>query len=110
MQVRAPVVVQDFPPGVPVAVYLVMDVPLSAGAVQAILTAAFSEVTLIPVGLPGTLVGITVLEGVDVGPVPFPLWAWTLKVYLSPLARPVTVQSVVPVVVQVFAVGELVTV
>ena len=71
---------QVFPPGVLVTVYLVIDVPLSGGAAQLTFTEAFSEVTLTPVGLPGTLDGTTEFDGEDVGPVPIPLVALTVNV------------------------------
>lgn len=85
--------------------------PLAGGAVQVTLAEAFPATAWTPVGAPGTVTGVTELDGVDVDPVPLALVAWTRKVYLSPLANPVTVHDVpVPPAVQVFFVGVLVTV
>jgi hypothetical protein len=71
---------QVLPVGVLVTTYLMIAVPLAGGADQLTFTAAFSEVTLIPVGAPGTVEGMAEFDAVDVGPVPFTLAALTLNV------------------------------
>ena len=110
VQERFVVAVHVLPVGVLMTLYLVIAVPLAGGADQLTLTTALRRRDLQTVGAPGTLCGSTVLEGVDVGPVPAPFVARTRKLYVSPLARPDTVHERVPVAVQVLAVGELVTV
>ena len=40
-------------------------------------------------------VGVTALEGVDSGPAPLLLVAWTVNVYVVPLVKPVTIAEVV---------------
>jgi hypothetical protein len=54
--------------------------------------------------------GVTGAEAADSGPVPTALVAVTVKVYGVPLVRPLTVQVVAPVVVQVRLPGDEVTV
>jgi hypothetical protein len=49
-----------------------------------------------PAGAPGTVAvaGLTLLEETDCGPTPNPFSAATVKVYATPLERPVTVALV----------------
>jgi hypothetical protein len=53
------------------------------------------------VGAPGVVAGVTAFEALENEPVPTVLMAATLKVYTSPLVRPLTVQLVVRLVVDV---------
>jgi hypothetical protein len=48
-----------------------------------------------PEGAPGTVAGVTALEGSDDGPVPAALIACTVNVYIVPLFNPVIVVLVV---------------
>ena len=45
------------------------------------------------VGAPGTVAGVTLFEGLDAGPAPITLVAFTVKVYAVPLVKPVTVMG-----------------
>ena len=50
------------------------------------------------VGAPGRSSGLTVLEVVDVGPLPRTFVATTTKLYVTPFVSPVTTHVVAPVV------------
>ncbi len=77
---------------VAVTVYEEMaEPPLEAGGVKATTAEALPAVAVPMVGAPGRVAGTTVLEARDDGPAPTPLVAVTVKVYVSPLVRPVTV-------------------
>ena len=54
---------------------------------------ALPAVALTPVGAPGTVAGVTLLEGDDAGLVPALLVAVTVNVYAVPLVSPVTVMG-----------------
>jgi hypothetical protein len=84
--------------------------PSEAGAVQDTTAEALPARAEAPVGPPGTVAGVTAVEGSDAAPVPTALVAVTVKVYDVPLVRPLTVQDVAPVVVQVLLPGDEVTV
>ncbi len=79
------------PPGDEVTVYEVMGAPpLETGAVQLTVACAFAAVALIAVGAPGTVAGVTELDGVDAALGPTALVAVTVNVYAVPLLSPVT--------------------
>jgi hypothetical protein len=78
-------------PGFEVTVYAVIALPFDAGAVKVIVACAFPPTALTPVGTPGKVAGVIVLDGADTGPVPIALVALTVKVYTVPLVKPVTV-------------------
>src|SRR5258708_27611169 len=85
--------------------------PLEAGASQLNITWLFPGVTSRPAGAPGTVAGVTELDGDEAGPVPTALVAVTVKVYLVPLVRPLTVALVaVPLALAVIPPGDEVTV
>jgi hypothetical protein len=54
--------------------------PSLAGAVQETVALPFPALALTAVGAPGTVTGVTLLEGSDAGPVPAALTATTVKV------------------------------
>jgi hypothetical protein len=100
VQESAPVVVHDLCVNVvEVTVYEVMTAPSVAGAVHETVTFDIPATTVGRLGFDGTLDGTTATDSVDVGPVPSALWAFTVKRYVAPLVRPVTVQVRAPVVV-----------
>jgi hypothetical protein len=69
------------PPGDDVTVYDVIALPpLLAGAVHETLACVLPEVAVTPVGALGTVDGVTAVDGLDAGPVPFALAALTVKV------------------------------
>jgi hypothetical protein len=69
------------PPGFDVTVYEVMALPpFDAGGAKLTVACEFPAVTVTPVGAPGTVAGVTLLDGVDAGPVPTALVAFTVKV------------------------------
>ena len=70
------------PPGFDVTVYEVMGLPPSdAGGVKLTVARALPAVALTPVGAPGVPApGVTLFEGLDAGPVPTSLVAFTVKV------------------------------
>jgi hypothetical protein len=68
--------------------------PLDNGAVQLTTAWEFPAVAVTADGTPGTVNGVTLLEGSDVAPLPAALAAVTVKVYGVPLVRPVTVALV----------------
>src|SRR5260370_40411290 len=81
--------------------------PLEAGASQLNITWLFPGVTSRPAGAPGTVAGVTELDGDEAGPVPTALVAVTVKVYLVPLVRPLTVALVaVPLALAVIPPGD----
>src|SRR5258708_1382277 len=84
--------------------------PLEAGASQANILWLLPGVTSRPAGAPGTVAGVTELDGDEAGPVPTALVAVTVKVYLVPLVRPLTVALVaVPLALAVIPPGDEVT-
>ena len=69
------------PPGELVAVYCEMgEPPIVEGAVKATDALKMPAVADTPVGAPGTVDGVTELDGVDGDPVPTPLVAVTVNV------------------------------
>jgi hypothetical protein len=72
--------------------------PVLAGAVHDTLACAFAGLATTPVGAPGTVRGLTAAEAVEAGPVPAAFVAVTVKVYATPLNRPVMVHDVLAVV------------
>ena len=82
--------------------------PLLAGAVNVTEALALPAVAVPIVGAPGTVapvVGVTLFEAAEAGPVPMALIATTVNVYAVPLVRPVTVIGE-PVLVAVSPPGE----
>ena len=76
---NAPVAVM--PPGLEVAVYEVIALPpFAAGAVKLIVAWVLPGAAVNAVGAPGTVAGVTLLEGADAGPVPMAFVAVTVKV------------------------------
>jgi hypothetical protein len=67
-----------------------MALPFDAGAVKVTVARALPGDALTPVGAPGTVYGVTALEGAEVAGPP-ELVAVTVKVYGVPLVSPVTV-------------------
>ena len=63
--------------------------PLLAGATKLTEACALPGIAVTPVGAPGTVTGITGLDGAEAGPVPTALVAVTVKVYAVPLVKPV---------------------
>ena len=74
-----------------------MALPPLPGAVQLTLAVPLPAVAVTPVGAPGAVgaAGVTALDALDAGPVPIKLVAVTVKVYVVPLVRLVTVALVV---------------
>jgi len=108
--VVAPVVEICSPPD-EVTVYLVIvEPPLSVGAVHDTTAWRSPAVALTAVGAPGTVIGVTGSEAVEVTESPAALVAVTVKVYAVPFVRPVTVTEVSPVVVADAPAGDDVTV
>ena len=67
--------------GLDVTMYEVMGLPpFAAGGVKLTVACALPAVAVTPVGAPGTVAGVTLLEGLDAGPVPIALVAFTVKV------------------------------
>ena len=64
--------------------------PLLAGAVNAMLASVSPAVAVPMVGALGIVAGVTLLVAADAPLVPFALVALTVKVYATPLERPVT--------------------
>ena len=74
-----------------VAVYVVTGKPpVDAGAVKETVTCALPATAPTPVGAPGTVAGVTLLEGADAGLVPTAFVAVTVQVTGVPLVSPVT--------------------
>ena len=68
-------------PGEDVAVYVVIVAPpLLAGAVKVTVACALPRVAVPIVGAPGSVEGVTMLDGFDGGPLPTALVATTVKV------------------------------
>jgi hypothetical protein len=65
--------------------------PLDTGAEKLTETWPLPLAALTFVGESGTVAGVTLLEAVDEAPIPLPLVAFTVKVYVVPFVRPVTV-------------------
>ena len=63
--------------------------PLLLGAVKLTVACALPRVAVTPVGAPGTVAGVTALDGDEAAPAPTALLAVTVKVYAVPFARPV---------------------
>ena len=75
------------------------DPPLDAGGVQVTVAEASPAVAVPMVGAPGfvtTTAGVTALEAPEGALVPSALVAVTVKVYVVPLVRPVTVADAAP--------------
>jgi hypothetical protein len=68
--------------------------PFDDGAVHETLAAVFPAVAVTPVGVAGTVAGVTGVDAADSGLVPMLLVAVTVKVYAVPLVRPVTTLDV----------------
>ena len=85
--------------------------PLDAGAVQFTVAEASPAVADTPVGAPGTVDGVTALEGADAGLGPLALLATTVNVYEVPFVNPPTVAVVAPAAAEAVAPpGDAVTV
>ena len=85
--------------------------PSVAGAVHETVTLPSPGITIGAAGFAGTPYGVADDDGVDVGPVPLELWAFTVNVYDVPFVNVGTVQVSGPCVhVQVFDPGLEVTV
>ena len=54
--------------------------PSEAGVVKLTVALALPAFAVTPVGAPGTVAGVTALEGLDAGPVPTALVAFTVNV------------------------------
>jgi hypothetical protein len=106
----AVVVVHVWPPGKLVAVYPLITPPVTIGATQVRFAERLPACAATAVGGPGTVSGVTVLDGSEAGPVPATLVAVTVNAYGVPLVRPETVQKVAPVLAQVWLSVVLVTV
>jgi hypothetical protein len=68
--------------------------PFEAGAVHETLACDVPPVAVTLVGAPGTVAGVTALDGADAGPAPAAFAATTVNVYVVPLVSPVTVAEV----------------
>ena len=67
--------------GEDVTVYDMMGLPpFEAGAEKLTVACALPAVAVAPVGAPGAVAGVTLLEGLDAGPVPMAFVAVTVKV------------------------------
>src|SRR5438270_3988772 len=87
------------------------DPPVSPGALQPTVADPLPAVAETPVGGPGTVAGVTALDGPDAGPSPASLVATTVNVYVVPLTRPGTAMEMsVPAAVAVAPPGEAETV
>jgi hypothetical protein len=79
MGLDAPVAVKL--PGLEVTVYEVIALPpFEAGGVKLTVACWLPAVAVTAVGAPGTVAGVTLLEGLDAGPVPIALVAVTVNV------------------------------
>jgi hypothetical protein len=68
-------------PGLDVTVYPVIVLPpFEAGAVKLTVAWALPATAVTPVGAPGTVAGVTLFDGLDAGPVPTALVAFTVNV------------------------------
>ena len=100
----AEVSVPVIPPGLDVAVYVVIVAPpFDDGAVHATVTdVALASVAVPIVGAPGTVAGVTALDAVDALDVPAEFVAVVVNVYAVPFVKPVTAHEPdAPVTVQV---------
>jgi hypothetical protein len=92
------VTVAEPPAGVEVTVYEVMALPpLDAGALHETEACALPAVAVTALGAPGAVagvVGVTLFDGADAGPLPTALTATTVNVYGTPLFKPLTVALV----------------
>jgi hypothetical protein len=64
--------------------------PLLDGATNVTVAWLLPDVALTPVGSPGVVANITLLEALDAGPIPTLFAAVTVNVYAVPSARPIT--------------------
>jgi hypothetical protein len=79
-------------PGLEVTVYEVIGLPpFEAGGVKLTVACWLPAVAVTAVGAPGTVAGVTLFDAADAGPVPIALVAVTVKVYVVPFVKPVTV-------------------
>jgi len=110
VQVNENIATHFFDDGEEVTVYMVIGAPPSVtGAVHVTIDElSLAEEPETPVGAPGTVDGTAPAE--EPTEVPLPFVAVTVNTYLVPFVRPRTVQVKSPVVVQVFAPGDDVTV
>ena len=110
IDVALPVTLAATPPGLEVTVYEVIGAPpLLAGAAQLTPAEALPADALTAVGAVGTAAGVvTAFDGADAAPGPTELVAFTVKVYVVALLRPVTM-TLVPDVVAVTPPGDDVT-
>ena len=77
---------------------MIADPPLLTGGVNVIVACPLPRVAVMPVGAFGVVAGVTALLLVELALVPTIFVAVTVKVYSTPLVRPVTViHDVVPV-------------
>ncbi|MGB7962838.1 MAG: hypothetical protein WCF12_07765 [Propionicimonas sp.] len=91
----APLVVHVRSPGRAVTVYpLTGDPPSPPLGSQLTSTEALPAATTTPVGVSGTVTGVTESEGADDSEVPRALLAETRKTYAVPLVSPITTQEV----------------
>ena len=89
---------------------MIAEPPFDVGAVQLTLAWAFPGVAVTLVGAPGGPAGDTEVEALEAELLPIMFVALTVKVYPVPFVRPVTVQELPCVVVQVNPPGDEVTV
>ena len=73
---------------------MIVDPPLSVGAVHVNATCVLPAVPATDVGASGTVRGVTADDAVDAAPLPATLTALTRNVYAVPFDRPVTVTDV----------------
>ena len=85
------------PPVFDVTVYVVIaDPPFETGAVNEIVASPFPRTAVTPVGAPGTVTGVTEFVAVDAELVPTAFVAVTVKLYVVPFVRPVTITGEAP--------------
>ena len=70
---------------------MIVDPPLLTGGVKLMVAWPFPATAVTPVGAPGVVAGTTELLGLELELVPFAFVAVTVKVYVVPFVRPVTV-------------------
>ena len=70
---------------------MIADPPLLTGAVKLTVACALPRTALTPVGVPGTVAGVTELLVADGLLVPTAFVAVTVNVYATPLVSPMTV-------------------
>ena len=71
-----------------------LEPPSFAGAANVIVACALPPVALPIAGAPGTVAGVTMLEGAELGLAPTALIAITVNTYWLPFTRPPTVIDV----------------